>query len=229
MYRQYSSRTLHRALRDFVFLGLCFASANASASSYTVNIDTSALLGQTGQLVFDFIDGGPPTNSVTISAFTTDGTLGAGSGTGGSSGSLASSVSLVDTDPLLNGYMADITLGNHLHFVLNTTDNAPQAPNSSPDGFSFYLLNTLGDSLTTTADPSGLNALLVLNIDGTAAPLAPYSGSNPAVPVTVTAVPIPPTALLFGSGLLVAARRRRAAPARPENLVHVPANAYERK
>ena len=44
---------------------------NALALSYAVNLDTASLSGTGAQLAFDFIDGGPPSNTTTISAFST--------------------------------------------------------------------------------------------------------------------------------------------------------------
>lgn len=209
MYLQQITREFQHALGCLALVIFCFASAEVSASSYAVSIDTSALFGQSGQLVFEFIDGGPASNSVTLSGFATDGALGISSSSGGVSGSLISTLIMNDTDPLLNEYVAAISLGNHLHFTLATTENAPQLPDSSPDGFSFYILDALGASLTSTVDPAGLNALITLEIDEAGASITPYSGASPTVPITVTPVPIPPGALLFVSGLLGATFFRR--------------------
>lgn len=202
-----------KSFRTLAFLSLCLTNASVFASSYTVNVDTSALFGTPGTLAFDLIDGGSPANSVTISSFATDGTLGSSNILGGASGSLASSVSLTDTDPLLNEHATAITLGNYLNFVIEATNNAPDAPDSSPDGFSFYILDGAGQPITTTPDPTGTNALLALDIEGLNTQPSPYSGSSPSVPVSVTAVPIPSAAVLFFSGLLVVLRRLKLNPA----------------
>jgi len=192
-------------------LGLYLTSANVLASSYTVSVATTALFGTSAQLVFDLIDGGTPANSVTISSFATDGTLGSSSRVGDVSGTLPNTLILNDTVSPINSYLSAITLGNALSFVFETTNNAPDDPNSSPDGFAFYIFNALGEDITTTADPSGLNALLVLDITGESDEPVPYSGSSPSVPVTITptAVPIPASSILFLSSLMVVMRRLR--------------------
>lgn len=196
----------------FVFF---LGSAPALAIPYNVSIDTSSLLGASAQLAFDFIDGGSPTNSVTISSFSTDGTLGSASSSGGVSGSLSGTLVLSDT-LFTNEYLSDITLGNFLSFVFEATGNPPDS-GSSPDGFAFSLLDGAGFPITTTADPSGINALLGLDIDGVTTRPTPYSGSNPAVPVTVSSVnpvnpvPEPPGVVLVLSGLLLLLRRGKTA------------------
>ena len=57
---------------------ICMILAGASSlrADTIVTVDTSTLAGTSAQIAFDFIDGGPPSNTVTISGFTTDGTLG---------------------------------------------------------------------------------------------------------------------------------------------------------
>ena len=53
-----------------------------AASSFDVTIDSTALNGVDAVLVFDFIDGGPPDNAVTLSALTSNGTQGSASPSG---------------------------------------------------------------------------------------------------------------------------------------------------
>lgn len=204
---------LRQGLLAAACLGLLSLGNPAQAAVYQVSIDTSTLFGVSGQLVFDLIDGGLPANFVTISGFSSDGTLGSSTSTGDVSGSLGSILTLGDTDPLLNEYSVNITLGNSLSFTFDSSNNPPAGPDSSPDGFSFSLLDGQGASLTTTADPSGLNALLVQEFNSASPELIPYSGSSPSVPVAVTAVPIPAALILFGSGMLLVGRRLRAASA----------------
>jgi len=200
-------------LLTVIFLSLCLGSAPASAVPYLVNVNTASLNGAQGQLAFDFFDGGPPTNSVTISSFSTDGTLGSSSITGDVSGSLPGTVTLNDT-AFTNEYLSGITLGTFLSFVFEATGNPP-APGSSPDGFAFYLLDQAGSPITTTGDPSGTQALLGLDITGTTTQPTPYSGSTPSVPVTVgpvnNSVPEPSSVALVLPGLLLLMRRGKTA------------------
>src|SRR5690242_14414995 len=66
------------------FLG--FSDALARATTIDVTVDTSFLNGLPAVFAFDFIDGGPPDNTVTLSALTSDGTQVSASPTGNISG-----------------------------------------------------------------------------------------------------------------------------------------------
>jgi hypothetical protein len=95
-------------------------------SVLAVNVNTTALAGTQVDIAFDFIDGGPPSNdnTVTLSNFLTDGTLGAVSPSGGVSGNLPGTVTL--TDPtFFNEYLTGITLGTDFSFQLDATTNRP--------------------------------------------------------------------------------------------------------
>ena len=170
--------------------------ASVWAVPYQVNVNVAAFSGTDAQIAFDFIDGGTPSNTVTISAFSTDGTLlGTLSTSGAVIGNLPGTVTLTDTD-FFNEYLQDITLGSTISFLLESTTNAPSG--SFPDAFSFLILNTSGLPLFDTGDPTGANALFILDIDGTAqGALSVYSAS-----ASVAAVPEPGTLLLLGSGLV---------------------------
>src|SRR5215470_2991920 len=135
----------------------------ASAASILVMVDTTALAGMTADLAFDLVNGGPPANTITISKFTTDGTLGASSAKGSVTGAFPASVVLSDAS-FFSEYVQTETLGKTLSFVVDTTGLAP-AGASLPDGFSFFLLDQgTGLPLFTTSHPTGANALLLLNI-----------------------------------------------------------------
>ena len=70
------------------WLGFAMASAiflaplGARATAFNVTIDSSGLSGSKAILAFDFVDGGLPNNSVTLSIHTSDGTQGPPSVTG---------------------------------------------------------------------------------------------------------------------------------------------------
>jgi hypothetical protein len=187
-------------------------------STYSVVVDTSGLSGTSAQLAFDFIDGGPPSNdnTVTLSNFLTDGTLGAVSPSGGVAGTLPGTVTL--TDPtFFNEYLADITVGTDFSFQLDASINGPGL-GSSPDAFSITVLDpTTGLPLFNTTDPTGADTLLVLNIDGSAnGALSLYAAPGNQAQVTATLlspVPEPNTLLLMISGVggvLLLLRRRTA-------------------
>jgi hypothetical protein len=159
------------------------AAMPVSASSILVTVDTSALAGTQADLAFDLVDGGPPSNAVTITTFATDGTLGAASTKGNVTGALPGSVTLADT-AFLSEYRQAATLGKSLSFVINATGKPPNAA-SFPDGFSFFLLDhATGLPLVTTSHPTGANALLLLSI-GTSALPDLYASDN----VRISAVP----------------------------------------
>jgi hypothetical protein len=178
------------------------ASASAFAdSAYLVNVDTSSLAGTSAQLAFDFIDGGPPSNTVTISGFSTDATLGSVFPSGGVSGTLPGTVMLTDST-FFNEYLTDLTLGTYISFGLDVTTNGPDST-SIPDALSVFLLDpTTGFPLVTTSDPTGADSLFTLNIDGTSqGSLGVYTPIVDAIAGSGTTVPEPRTSILLGAGL----------------------------
>jgi hypothetical protein len=227
--RTNSLETLDRAMRGrrtsqlerFVFLVLLcltlfLTPASLFADSvYIVNVNTSSLAGNSAQLAFDFIDGGPPSNTITLSNFSTNGTLGSNSPSGGVSGSLPGTVTLTDTS-FFNEYLTNITLGTSFSFLLDATTNGPDA-SSIPDAFSLFLLDPVtGLPLFTTIDPTGSNSLLTLNIDGSsngALGVFTLPGDGAVVtatPFSTSTVPEPGTFFLLVSGLAFLSYKRRA-------------------
>ena len=103
-----------------LLLGVCVG----HAAPITITIDTTGLSGG-GDVIFDFLDGTtPPSNSVFIYDFSTDGTLGVNNTTGDVSGSLpgtlASPLTLADTT-FFNEYQQAITFGTFIRFTFDTT------------------------------------------------------------------------------------------------------------
>lgn len=194
---------------------LC-AGLPAQGATLDVSVSTAGLSGVTGELVFDFTDGGPPPNSVMVQDFMTDGTLGSSSSTGSVAGALPGTVTLSDAS-IFSEFVAGFTFANAISFRLTTTDNAP-APGSSPDEFSLFLRDSSGmNSLITTNDPTGLNTLLTFDIDGSpgGSPTvfdvsSPNGVSASIMAASVTGVPEPGAFVLvaFGAaGLLVLKKR----------------------
>jgi len=145
------------------FFAMSFFAASVPATSILVTVDTSALAGTQADLAFDLVDGGSPSNAVTVKRFSTDGTLGASSSKGNVTGTFPAAITLSDT-AFVGEYRQAVTLGKVLSFVMEATANAPGAA-SFPDGFSFFLLDhATGLPLVTTSHPTGANALLLLNI-----------------------------------------------------------------
>ena len=165
-----------------------------------VSVDTSGLAGTSAQLAFDFIDGGSPANTITISGFLTDGTLGGVFPSGDVTGTLADTVVLGDS-AFFSEYLTDITLGTSFSFVFGATANSPDAA-SAPDAFSVFLLDPgTGLPLFATADPTGSGSLVTFNIDGSpTGALSVYSGSVTAGPA-ISGVPEPSMVWMLGVGV----------------------------
>jgi hypothetical protein len=169
----------------------------ASYASVLISIDTSRLNATPAEIAFDFVDGGSPANTVSLSAFSTDATLGSNSLTGSVTGSLPGTLSFADTT-FFTEYRQNLTLGSHISFRIDDSGGAADA-GSFPDGFAVFLLDpATGLPLVTTSDPTAANALLLVNV-----------GSNPSVEtfasntVKTTAIVPEPSAATF-IGILIA-------------------------
>jgi hypothetical protein len=188
-------------------LCLALCSNAVVAEPIRVTVDTTVLSGTGATLAFDFIDGGAPINTVTLSSFATDGTLGGSSTSGGASGSFPGPVTLPDTG-FFSEYLQGLTLGTSFTFVFDTTGGAAD-PGSFPDAFSLFILDAAAAaSLVVTSDPTGANALLLYSI-GEASPLAVYAADGISVTVArVNGVPEPGALLLMlTTGALMLLRR----------------------
>lgn len=204
-----------RALRRLVsaILAVTLAHGASADTLYQVTINTTSLAGTAGTLAFDFTDGGPPSNQVTISDLESDGMLGNSATTGSVSGSAPTSFTLRDT-VFFSELVQGLTLGKQLSFQLDATTNAP-SPGSLSDTLSFFLLDGTGvsnsasaASLITTTDPTQANSLFTLQIDGTNGADVSIFSASPTVSVTfgpvtnpVTGVPEPAPLPLLALGL----------------------------
>jgi hypothetical protein len=159
-------------------------------SDYDVTLNTAGLAGSGATPTFDFISGGgTQSNSVSILDFSTNGALVFGGVNSGSvSGTLPGTATLSNAS-FFNELQQGITLGSTISFQVDLTTNAPSV-GSLPDTFSLFLLDpTASYSLTNTADPTGSDSLLTVQVDGSQSGiLGAYNGSGPSVPVTVTSV-----------------------------------------
>jgi len=205
-----------RNLAHAGLLGLLLIVHTGAAVSavFNVTVDTTALSGSPGILVFDFIDGGPPDNSVILSAIVSDGTEGATSSTGDVTG----------TGPWLftdagGSFFNELQIpfnpmGSSLTYSFATSDNPPD-PSSFADSFSFFILDTdLVTSLITTNDPTGANSIFQLSFgqgdQGLLVFAADQAGFSIAVVPQPSAVPEPGTLALLVLGVMALSARRHS-------------------
>src|SRR5881394_4053563 len=116
---------------------LLFFAGGVHATVFNVTIDSTSLSGATAVLAFDFIDGGPPDNTVTLSALTSNGTQDSTSTTGNVTGTGPWTFSDAGGSFFNELLVTFNPMGTSLLFSFTTTDNAPDA-GSSPDAFSMY-------------------------------------------------------------------------------------------
>jgi hypothetical protein len=199
-------------------LALGLGLGSAEARIFDVEIESSGLATLDVQLAFDFNDGGPPTNTVTLGPITSVGGMqlpsfvAAGAVTGSDPGPWVFN----DTVSYSSLVIPFAPLGASASFSFTTTDG-PAEGLSSPDAFSFFLLDPLTGLPLLTTDPTG--ALFIVNIgalDGLSVfTLSDYGPQDFAIRVTpaVEAVPEPATVALVAATamLLMAMRRRRRA------------------
>ena len=188
------------------------ASTTFAVSIFDVAINTTALSGTAAHLAFDLIDGDfVANNTATISNFTTDGTLGTATTVGGPvTGTLPGIVTIGDSD-FFNELLQPITLGNTIAFTLTLTQNFA---GGIPDQFSLFLLDAdpvFPLPLFSTNDPTGADALFVVDITGSAfGDFQTFSPtSSPSATLSATPVPEPSTLLLFATALAGLALVRR--------------------
>ena len=131
---------------------------------------TSANAGGGGQaeIIFSFLDGsgtGDSNNTMTLSdlSFGAGASLDALVDTPNVTGTLGASVSL--SDSIFDSSIGILfTPASTVSFLLNLTNNLDSG--GTPDSFSFVLFDTNG-GLISTADPTGGDALMDINLDGT--------------------------------------------------------------
>lgn len=182
---------------------LCLALPTAvGAVSFHVTFDTSAVAGQTGTLVFDFIDGdaaggGVGNNTATVAPFSpTAALLPGSSSTGGVTGTLNPGPLTLSDSESFNEFLQPLLLGAAFDFTVVVTEDVRVTvpPSTIPDQFSFLLLDASGTPFPTT-DPDGTDLLAIVGADATTELFA--------LKLQAVAVPAPSTlTLVFGFGAL---------------------------
>ena len=156
-----------RLLTAFILMGVAIAQAictgMAGAAPVEVAIDLPvALAGKSAKLSFLLLDGdGAINNTVTVTGFMTNGTLGAGTPTGGASGDLGGTLTLTDQD-FFNEWLQALTVGTALKFNLDFTTEFAIGP--APDSFGLALLGANMLPLVTTDLPG--DELLHVDLGG---------------------------------------------------------------
>ncbi len=192
------------------------ASTRAQANEiFSVDINTSSLLGRGGGIYFQFDPGlNADLASVSIAGFSVaaPGTLNPASALnfsdGGTSGSLDSNNLTIWNTFALNDYGEALTFGSDITFLVNL--NIPAA--LTGDSGSELLIQVTGPDLLTpllTADPSG--NLVTMSYDTTGALSVLSTNPDAAQVSAVSAVPEPGGFVLLGSVLvlLLLVRRKR--------------------
>lgn len=165
------------------FLTACLAVNTWAGPTFNVTVDTTFLIGTPAVLAFDFIDGGPPSNSVTLSTLGSDGTQGSQSTSGDVTGT---GPWMLNDSSLFNELLVSFNpMGSLLSFSFSTTDNPPNV-GSFPDAFSFFILNTDLSFLITTNEPTGSNALFEYNLGQGEGGLTVFAPDQQGVSILVT-------------------------------------------
>jgi hypothetical protein len=210
----------HRSCGLLAGLGLAtllFGVGIAQATTFNVNVTISgaSLSGAPAILDFIFLDGGPPDNTVTLSALTSHGTPGSGSTTFGNVTGTGPWTFSDSGGSFFNELQVPFNpLGTAISFSFTTSDN-PAAPGSFPDDFSFFILNPDLSFLITTNEPFGTNALFAYDIGVGAAGLRVFMPDQAGFSFSVTpvrAAPEPASLALLAAGLLALLPRKRLMP-----------------
>lgn len=207
------SKTVFRALAAFA--GFALASVAHAQFVFRVQVDTSSLVGNPAgpfSLDFQLNDGlgiGDGNNWATLSHFQFGGGAAVpGAMTwGGAWGSLASGITLTDTDPLVNEFLQGFTPGSWLSFDLTLSNHVDVG--GTPDIFSFAILD--GNLMNLQTHALGSDSFLEINLAGPTPTIAAFASLDNAIAAPrVTPVPEPSTYALWLSvvlGVAVSARR----------------------
>ena len=196
-----------------------------AATVETVSINTSAINGSAGKLVFDFTNNNPGNgNHVEILTFAAlAATLGLPDTQGGLvTGDLILGLNpapftVIDADVFFNELIVNfVTFANSVTFTLQLPE-IPPSGGSPPGEFALFMLDPSGLPLFPTADPSGANALFTIDVTGVSggvrnvfspAVLTPPNNIGITVP-GAAGIHEPSVLLLLASGLTGLATYRR--------------------
>jgi hypothetical protein len=188
---------------------------SADSLSYEFDINTSSIAGTTGFLDVQLNPiSGADAVQVSLSAFSTDGTLYSSpyaGDSGGASGSLPGVLVLQNTTAF-NDVFSGIDFGNFIQFDITFSGDAISNPSTTSAGstYSVGLYDSTASNPLLTSDPSGAVALANIGPDGsltiTGLPDENGNSSDATItPLSATSTPEPATfaLLLTGCGALV--------------------------
>ena len=184
---------------------LAVGMAAADPIAYLVTVDTSSIAGTAGSLDFQFNPGplASQAASVQVLDFNSDGTLASSPIlTGNVSGTLASTVTFTNST-VYNDYFSGFLFGGTLSFVVSLLGPAlttPDGTSTSGSAFAFSMFSDADGTIPAlTSDAiNGFAYTVAVNLDGTTTPTV----SSSKLTASVTTVPEPSSAWLFGAGLL---------------------------
>lgn len=157
-------------------VSLCLAQVMFADTTVNVTIDTTAVSGNAGKLIFDFTNGNPGNgNNVQILSFAAPGAaLGLPETQGGLvSGNLIlglnpANFTVIDSDFFFNELTVNFTkFSNKVTFIVHVSEVGPPTGNP-PAQFALFILDSSGAPLPVTQDPFGANALSSIDVTGAA-------------------------------------------------------------
>ncbi len=149
--------------------------ALAQSTTYTVHVDTSALRGRPGKVVFDWTSSDSSINYLYIQNYASDAVVGLAETVGGlvtgdivlGLGSLKNPAfsTNIANDYFFNSLAVIVqSFGDRIDFEFNM--GTAFVEGEVPDEFSFFILDQDGQPLVESADPLGADALFAVCVNG---------------------------------------------------------------
>jgi hypothetical protein len=191
-------------LKNFALLALTLGGLCAAPMTYSITVNTSSLLGQMGNVDFQYNPGNATAaaGSVTIFLFSGGTLAGMPQTTGAVSGTLPPSITITNASGPPNDYADGIVFGNMLQFLVSFNGPNVTSPSGSAtagSAFGFSLFNNDFSAALLTSDPDGI---LVSGQVDTKGNITLSSFASPRSAVTIAAVPEPASWTLIALGAL---------------------------
>ena len=202
----------------WALLGAClFASSVQAGVQYQITVNTASVVTTTGFLDFQFNPGNSSSQSATavLSNFSGGTINGAPSITGNVTGTLPTTVTMVNSTPLQELFQS-FTFGNSFTFLLSLSGPALDTPNGTSTAGSTFGLGLYDSApnpiLTNQGATTGFAGQVQVNLNGTTTRTAfPTPTGASVVSFVQVTTPEPSAIGLVGMGLaaLLGMRRRR--------------------